>query len=240
MPEQIQEALNSDLVRYNKYIEQMNPLEIIEWAYNTFKNKFAFTTSFGIQSSVLLHIIQKSSLKNKVKIFWIDTGYLPKETYNYADEIINKLSLNIEVLQSELSPARMEALYGKLWESNKSEDLDRYHKIRKINPLEKAFKQYSINCWASGVRAQQTENRSKMKVLDIIRDRYSLRPLLKWSSKDMFYYMEENNLPQHPMFLKGYSTIGDWHSSKPETQNNQGRITRFGGIKEECGLHIND
>ena len=240
MSEKIQEANNSDLVKFNNYIEQKKPLEIIEWAYRTFKNNFAFTTSFGIQSAVLLHIIQNSNLKNKVKIFWIDTGYLPKETYKYAEDIINKLSLNIEVLQSELSPARMEALYGKLWESNKSADLDKYHKIRKINPLEKAFKQYSISCWASGVRAQQTKNRSKMKVIDVIRNRYSLRPLLTWSTKDMFYYMEEYDLPQHPMFLKGYSTIGDWHSSQPETEEIQGRDTRFGGIKAECGLHTND
>ncbi len=217
----------------------MSSLEIIEWSYKTFNEKLAFTTSFGIQSAVLLHIIQQSSLKNKVKIFWIDTGYLPLETYKYAEDIIDKLSLSIEVLQSELSPARMEALYGKLWESKRSKDLDTYHKIRKIDPLEQAFKKYSINCWASGVRAQQTNNRNSMQLIDIIRDKFSLRPLLNWSTKDMFYYIEENNLPQHPLFLKGYSTIGDWHSSQPESYTNKGRETRFGGIKEECGLHTN-
>ena len=240
MAEKITTKLQADLNIHNKYIKNMNSLEIIEWAYKTFQNNFAFTTSFGIQSSVLLHIIQQSVLKNKVKVFWIDTGYLPIETYKYADDIINKLSLNIEVLQSDLSPARMEALYGRLWESDKSKDLEKYHKIRKIDPLEKAFKKYSINCWASGVRAQQTDNRSKMELIDIIRDRFSLRPLLSWSNKDIFYYMEENNLPQHPLFLKGYSTIGDWHSSQPETPTSKGRETRFGGIKEECGLHTND
>ena len=234
------DKIQSKIDFFNKNIANMKPLEIIEWAYESFNSKFAFTTSFGIQSSVLLHIIQKSSFKNKVKIFWIDTGYLPKETYKYAEEIISKLSLNIEVIQSELSPARMEALYGKLWESDQPKDLDKYHKIRKIDPLEKAFKKYSINCWGSGVRANQTNNRSKMKLIDNIRDRLSLRPLLNWSNKDMFYYMEENKLPQHPLFLKGYSTVGDWHSSQPETQHNKGRGTRFGGMKEECGLHTNN
>ena len=240
MSDKITDKFQLDLTNYNNLIETLNTSETIEWAYKTFKNNFAFTTSFGIHSSVLLHIIQSSSLKNKVKIFWIDTGYLPTETYKYAEEIINKLSLDIEILQSQISPARMEALYGKLWESDKAEDLDKYHKLRKINPLEKALDKYSINCWASGVRAQQTNNRSKMKAIDIIRGRFSLRPLLSWSTKEMFYYMEENNLPQHPLFLKGYSTIGDWHSSQPEDENNKGRDTRFGGIKEECGLHINN
>ena len=222
---------------YNKELLNMSSIEKIEWAYKKFDNQLCFTTSFGIQSSVLLNLINKSSLKNKVKIFWIDTGYLPPETYRYARTLIDLFSLEIEVLQSDISPARMEAIYGKLWESNNLNDLDKYHQIRKIEPLEKALENYSINCWGSGVRAQQTNNRKNMRCIDLIRNRLSLRPLLGWSNKDIFYYMKENNLPQHPLFSKGYSTVGDWHSSTVESHSNNGRSTRFGGIKEECGLH---
>ena len=229
-----------DLKAYNEELNKMNALEIIESAYKKFGEKLAFTTSFGIQSSVLLHLIQSSLLKNKVKIFWIDTGYLPIETYKYADELINFLSLKVEVLQSEFSPARMEALHGKIWENKKPGDLDKYHKIRKIDPLDKALKQYSIDCWASGVRAQQTNNRSQMQFIDILRDKLSLRPLLGWSNKNIYYYMQEKNLPQHPLFEKGYSSVGDWHSSAPETISKKGRQTRFKGVKEECGLHTNN
>ena len=229
-----------DLRELNRELINLSPLEVLEWGFDKFGNNLAFTTSFGIQSSVLLHLIQSSSLKNKAKIFWIDTGYLPKETYLYADLLINKLSLNIEILQSKISPAYMEAKYGKLWESENEEDIDKYHQIRKIEPLEKALKKYSISCWVSGVRAQQTENRSKMKFIELIRDRLSLRPILGWTQKEIFYYMEENKLPQHPLFAKGYSSIGDWHSSSAETESKKGRATRFGGTKQECGLHVND
>ena len=237
MKDNLFENLNLDLNSTNQKLMKMSSLDIIEWGYTTFKNKLAFTTSFGIQSAVLLNIIQHSSLKNKVKIFWIDTGYLPTETYKYAENLMKKLSLNIQVLQSEISPARMEALYGKIWESKKSDDLDRYHKIRKIDPLEKALNEHSIQCWGSGVRAEQTHHRGTMKFIDNFRERISLRPLLGWSNKDIFYYMQENNLPQHPLFMKGYSSVGDWHSSGPETEETQGRNTRFRGIKQECGLH---
>ena len=226
-------ALNTELIN-------LSSLEILEWGFDKFGNNLAFTTSFGIQSSVLLHLIQSSSLKNKVKIFWIDTGYLPKETYLYADILINRLSLNIDILQSKISPAYMEAVYGKLWESKSEEDIDKYHQMRKVEPLEEALKKYSISCWVSGVRAQQTENRSKMKFIESIRDRLSLRPILGWTQKEIFYYMEENKLPQHPLFAKGYSSIGDWHSSSAETESTKGRATRFGGTKQECGLHVND
>ena len=229
-----------NLEKFNEELINLSSLEMLEWALQKFENNLAFTTSFGIQSSVLLHLIQSSSLKNKVKIFWIDTGYLPKETYLYANTLINKLSLNITILQSEISPAHMEAMYGKLWESNRVEDINKYHQIRKVDPLDNALKKYSINCWGSGVRAQQTTNRGKMKFIELIRDTLSIRPLLGWSQKDIFYYMKEKNLPQHPLFMQGYSTVGDWHSSSAESSNAKGRSTRFGGIKQECGLHVND
>ena len=229
-----------DLTDLNEELINLSSLEIIEWGFDKFGNNLAFTTSFGIQSAVLLHLIQSSSIKNKVKIFWIDTGYLPKETYLYADKLINQLCLDIDILQSKISPAHMEAKYGKLWESNNEVDINKYHQMRKIDPLEEALKKYSINCWVSGVRAQQTQNRSKMKFIESIRDRLSLRPILAWSQKEIFYYMEEHKLPQHPLFSRGYTSVGDWHSSSAETENIKGRATRFGGIKQECGLHVND
>ena len=238
MIEKMLENIQTNIDAYNIKFNHMTPKEIIIWGYKNFDNHFGITTSFGIQSSVILHMVQQCSLQKKIKIFWIDTGYLPTETYKYAEKLINDLSLEIVVLQSEISPARMESLYGKLWETNKSSDLDKYHKIRKIIPLENALNKHHINCWASGVRAEQTDIRNKMKFVDVIRERISLRPLLKWKNKDIFYYMKENKLPAHPLFLKGYSTVGDWHSSSPDGINNEGRSTRFGGMKQECGIHI--
>ncbi len=232
--------VDPDLREHNQKLQDMTSQEMLLWGYEQFDNEFAITTSFGIQSSVLLKMVSESCLQKKIKIFWIDTGYLPAETYQYAEKLINDLSLQIEVLQSELSPARMESLYGKLWETNKASDLDMYHKIRKIKPLENNLEKHNIQCWASGVRSSQTQNRNKMKFLDVIRERLSLRPLLNWTNKDIFYYMKENNLPDHPLFAKGYSTVGDWHSSSPDGMGKQGRDTRFRGVKQECGLHTNN
>jgi len=240
MIEKNQKDLKDNLKKYNQQLLDMTAQEILIWGHKKFGNQFAITTSFGIQSSVLLNILSQSGLHKKIKIFWIDTGYLPEETYHYAQKLINDLSLEIEVLQSELSPARMEALHGKLWETNKASDLDKYHELRKIKPLENALEKYNIQCWASGIRSSQTEDRNKMNILDLIRQRLSLRPLLNWTNKDIFYYMEENNLPAHPLFSKGYSTVGDWHSSSQDGIDIKGRATRFGGIKQECGIHIND
>ncbi len=229
--------IKTSLIEAREKLAQLSPEKRLEWAFEEFDQKFAVTTSFGIQSAVLLNMIHQLN-NNQIKVIWVDTGYLPTETYQYADLLAEKLSLEITVIQSSISPARMEALYGKLWANNSLKDLEQYHQIRKVQPLEEAFTKYEITCWASGVRSNQTDNRSSMEILDVIRERLSLRPILEWSQKDIFYYMQKNDLPQHPLFEEGYSTIGDWHSSAPDSNDSLGRKTRFGGLKQECGIHI--
>ena len=137
MIENIQKDIHLELIeKYNQELIDITAQEILKWGYKKFDNQFAITTSFGIQSSVILNMVSKLCLQKKFKIFWVDTGYLAPETYHYAEKLIEDLSLEVEVLQSELSPSRMEAKYGKLWETNKESDLDKYHEIRKIKPLE--------------------------------------------------------------------------------------------------------
>ncbi|MEB3240194.1 MAG: phosphoadenosine phosphosulfate reductase, partial [Cyanobacteriota bacterium] len=34
----------------------------------------------------------------------------------------------------------------------------------------------------------------------------------------------------------GYTSVGDWHSSAPD--DGQGRSSRFGGRRQECGIHL--
>jgi phosphoadenosine phosphosulfate reductase len=214
--------------------------ERLVWAQQTFGQGFALTTSFGIQAAVLLHMVSRLNAQTGqvVPVIWVDTGYLPPETYRYADQLSRLLNLEPVVAQAPMSPARMEALHGRLWETGQVEDLELYHRIRKVEPLDRAFRELGVTCWASGVRGNQTDHRRAMTPLDPVRGRWSLRPLLSWSKKEVYYYMEEHQLPQHPLFEQGYSTVGDWHSSAPDTGDVSGRSTRFGGLKQECGIHL--
>lgn len=219
-------------------LEPLEPLQRLQWALNRFGSSFAMTTSFGIQSSVLLHMLSRLSGGDTVPVIWVDTGYLPAETYRYASTLCERLGIQFVVAQSSVSPARMEAVHGRLWETGREQDLDLYLRLRKVEPLEEALSELEVSCWASGVRRGQTELRKTMTVLDPIRERLSLRPLLRWTNRDVFYYMQEHGLPQHPLFDQGYSTVGDWHSSAPDGLESEGRGTRFGGQRQECGIHV--
>ena len=232
-------SLMKSIHKTSKDLEKLSAQDQLKWGFEQFDERFVLTTSFGIQSAVLLHMTVGIKSNQKPKVIWIDTGYLPKETYNYAEELTKLFELNLLVAQSPMSPARMEALYGRLWETGVQKDLEKYHQIRKVDPLEKAFSDLNVHCWASGVRKGQTKNRKSMSNIDFIRERLTVRPLLNWTKKDIFYYMEKYKLPQHPLFEKGFSTVGDWHSSEAENTNTKGRSTRFGGVSEECGIHLN-
>lgn len=217
-------------------LESSDALGALRWGLEQFGDGFALTTSFGIQAAVSLHLI--SQLEKAVPVIWVDTGYLPPETYRYAESLSALLGLQVHVAQAQISPARMEALYGRLWETGRVEDMEAYLRIRKVEPLDQAMEALNVRCWASGVRGRQTDHRSTMQPLAEVRGRWSLRPLLAWSNKDVFYYMQEHGLPQHPLFEQGYSTVGDWHSSGPDDGGLSGRATRFGGLKQECGIHL--
>lgn len=227
-----------DLEAARHELEPLAPAERLAWAQHRFPGAFALTTSFGIQSAVLLHMVSQLEEGESIPVIWVDTGYLPPETYHYAQQLTEQLGIRLVVAQSPMSPARMEALHGRLWETGQVSDLETYHRIRKVEPLEEAFASLDVRCWASGVRSGQTDHRRSMTWLDPIRTRLSLRPVLDWTPRDVFYYMQEHDLPQHPLFDQGYSTVGDWHSSGPDSGDHSGRGTRFGGLKQECGIHL--
>ena len=222
------------------HLEPLSAAERLAWGLDTFAERLVLTTSFGIQSAVLLHMVSELGRQRQctIPVIWVDTGYLPPETYRYAQTLTDRLVLDLHVVQAELSPARMEALHGRLWETGELADLQAYNQMRKVEPLDRAFASLGAHCWASGVRGRQTDHRRAMTPLDPVRGAWSLRPLLAWTSKDVFYYMQEHALPQHPLFEQGYSTVGDWHSSAPDSGDASGRATRFGGLKQECGIHL--
>ena len=238
VPGQTETSADEGLAAFRADLDGLSPQQRLAWALDTYSESFALTTSFGIQSAVLLHMLSSLPAGRQTPVIWVDTGYLPAETYQYAETLTACLGIQLVVAQGQLSPARMEALHGRLWETGDVADLELYHRIRKVDPLEEAFSSLEVRCWASGVRRKQTDHRQSMTWLDPIRGRLALHPLLDWTNKDVYYYMQEHDLPQHPLFEQGYSTVGDWHSSGPDAAGQSGRDTRFGGLKQECGIHV--
>jgi len=226
-----------DLASVNSHLVDYSAEAIVDWANQEFGEHLVMSTSFGIQSAVMLHLV--TQVVPNVPIIWIDTGYLPKETYVFAQELTNRLNLNLKVYQSEMSPARMEALHGKLWQDKSVESLNLYDRIRKVEPMQRALKELKAEAWLAGLRQNQTKFRQQLEYVNKQGEHYKILPILKWSSRDIYEYLTKHDLPYHPYFDKGYVSVGDWHSSRPlSATDGDERDTRFHGVKQECGLHL--
>jgi phosphoadenosine phosphosulfate reductase len=226
-----------NLSQVNQQLENAEASSIVEWSAETFGDGLVMSTSFGIQAAVMLHLVTR--IIPKIPVIWVDTGYLPDETYKFAENLANRLELNLQVYQSTMSPARMEAIHGKLWEQDDLEAFNYYDRIRKVEPMQRALKELRATAWLAGLRRDQTSHREGLSRIDRQNDLYKIHPILDWNAKDIYLYLLKYDLPYHPFFDRGYVTVGDWHSSRPATADDSNdRDTRFRGLKQECGLHL--
>lgn len=218
-------------------MEKLSAAALMEWAADRFGDSLVVTTSFGIQSAVTLRLA--TQVLPNVRVIWVDTGYLPAETYRYAEQLRSLLKLNLHVYQSDMSPARMEAVHGRLWETGDVADYQRYDDLRKVEPLQRAWRELKPQAWVSGLRSEQTRLRQSMQRVSFDGHRQKVLPILRWTSKDVYEFMRREQLPAHPLFERGYKTVGDHHSSRPSMAfETDSRATRFRGLKEECGIHL--
>lgn len=234
----------SDNQSTNLNLEEMNllatnetdPSSMINLAAETFKDRLVMSTSFGIYSAVMLHLVTK--IVPDIPVIWIDTGYNFPETYQFAENLLNRFDFNIHIYKSHLSPDDMETQYGKLWENNDVASIKLYNNIRKVEPMHRALQELKVKAWLSGLRSHQTNYRKTLSPVNLQGKIYKILPILHWTSEDMYNYLKDNNLPYHPLFDSGYTTIGDWHSSRPVTSEDiNERDSRFLGLEQECGLH---
>jgi phosphoadenosine phosphosulfate reductase len=233
------ELLTTDLnlEAINQHLSTLNSSAIVAYADQKFGKGLVMSTSFGIQSAVMLHLV--TQVIPNIPIIWIDTGYLPSETYLFAETLTQRLNLNLKVYQSPLSPARMEAIYGKLWQQEDVKSLNLYDQIRKVEPMQRALQELNAKAWLAGLRKDQTNFRQQLNYINKQGNYYKILPILTWNSKDIYQYLKKHDLPYHPYFDLGYVSVGDWHSSRPlMREDDNERNTRFHGLKQECGLHL--
>ncbi len=233
----LSEQRTLDLPAINQKLQQAEATEIIAWTAQTFGDGLVMSTSFGIQAAVMLHLVTR--VVPNIPVIWVDTGYLPPATYRFAEQLTADLNLNIKVYQSPISPARMEAIHGRLWKEDDVASFNLYDQMRKVEPMQRALQELGATVWFAGLRSQQTDHRKTLSVVDRQGEMYKVLPILNWTAADVDAYLHEHNLPYHPLKEKGYATVGDWHSSRPMTeQDEHERQTRFQGMKQECGLHL--
>jgi len=222
------------LVDINQYLSTLSASERVAWAISNVKGNQALTSSFGIQAAVCLHMY--TSIKPDIPVILMDTGYLFPETYQFIEELKTKLNLNLKVYRSFMSPAWQESLFGKLWEQG-LDGIKKYNRINKVLPMVQALKELDLSIWHSGLRREQSDSRKNLDYLSIQGEQFKFLPILDWSDADIKNYLEDHNIDYHPLYYKGYVSMGDIHTTVPLKEGMKAEDTRFQGLKRECGLH---
>ncbi len=221
------DAMNADL-------EQMTAEERVTWALTHLPGKHALSSSFGAQAAVSLHMVTRQA--PGLPVILVDTGYFFPETYRFIDELAVRLELNLKIYQPQMSPAWLEARYGRLWEQG-VEGIERYNDLRKTEPMRRALTELGISAWFAGLRRDQSQSRRSIKPLEWRDGRWKVLPILDWSDRDVFDYLTRHDLPYHPLWEQGYVSIGDWHTTRTLAEAGDVEATRFFGLKRECGIH---
>jgi phosphoadenosine phosphosulfate reductase len=218
----------------NESFESFSTEERVEQALELLPGAHVLTSSFGAQAAVMLHLVNR--VIPKIPVVLLDTGYLFPETYRFIDDLTERLKLNLKVFRSEASPAWQESRFGKLWDQGLP-GIEQYNKINKQEPLDRALRDLGAETWFAGLRRVQSKTRAQIAPLEFSRGRYKVHPLFDWTDRDVGRYLTKHRLPYHPLWDKGYLSIGDWHTTRSLVEVDSMEELRFFGLKRECGLH---
>lgn len=221
---------DAELDRLNERFETAPPEEILRWVVECFPEDIVMTSSFQHEGVALAHMLRP--IRSDIPVVFINTRFHFKETIDYRDRVVELLGLNLRVIESVISFEDFKARYtDRLYER----DPDLCCRINKVEPLQKALK--GVRAWINARRRDQTADRGSMPHVEQTGGIVKVNPLARWTSKDTYSYMTKHALPFHPLFEKGYTSIGCEPCTSLPIDGDE-RSGRWAGTgKRECGIH---
>jgi len=194
--------------------------------------RVALLSSFGAESSVLLHMI--SEVAPDLPVIFLDTLKLFPETLVYRDKLVRELGLtDVRVVTPN---------DGDLNRTDPEGDLHTYDKdlcchIRKTVPMALALEGFDV--MISGRKRFHGADRSDLQFVSEQDGKLKVEPLAAYSAFDLFNYMQKHHLPSHPLKLRGYASIGCMPCTVAGGTEHDPRSGRWEGTeKTECGIHF--
>jgi phosphoadenosine phosphosulfate reductase len=229
-----------DIKELKNHIENKPIADQLKLIASTFPAKCIFTTSFGIEDQVLTYIIFENNLP--VKVATLDTGRLFPETYKVFNETVKKYQKKIHVYFPDHEPVEnMVTQKGPYSFFYSKENRLECCRLRKGIPLNRALEGMKI--WISGIRASQSDNRSRMDWLEYDEDKklFKFYPLFGWSFDEVKEFIKLYQVPYNILHDKGFVSIGCEPCTRAVEQGEDFRAGRWwweAGGQKECGLHV--
>jgi phosphoadenosine phosphosulfate reductase len=193
------------------------------------------TSSFQAEDMIVVHLVREAMAD--VPVIFLDTGYHFAETYVYRDRLTSEWGLNLVNVLPLLTVAAQESQFGILNQTAP----DRCCGMRKVGPLFASLEPYRL--WFTGLRREQAKTRANLQAVDNFslptgKQLLKVSPLADWSTRDVWQYAEQHGIPLMLLYEKGYTSIGCEPCTSLPFDPNDPRSGRWGGRKQECGIHV--
>jgi phosphoadenosine phosphosulfate reductase len=229
-----EEVMKEEVGKLQVAAEHWSPERVLAWAFDTFGERVAISSAFGAEGMVLIDIA--SRVRQNFRLFTLDTEFLFPETYNLMDQVEQRYGITIEKVYPLNSPEEQERVYGPgLWQRNP----DLCCNLRKVEPLQRKLGE--LQAWITSIRRDQTAARAGAGKVEWDRKfgLVKINPLADWSSKQVWQYIREHDVPYNALHESNYPSIGCTHCTRAVRPGEDPRAGRWAGLsKTECGLHI--
>ena len=186
------------------------------------------TSSFQAECVVLVHMLQR--VRPGLPVLFLDTFHHFAETYAYRDEITARWNLNLINLRADQPQVG-------LWQESTQACCGRH----KVEPLFRALQDYDV--WFTGLRRDQSPSRANLQELEPFalptgKTLRKVSPLASWTTKDVWTYAKQHDIPLLALYADGYTSIGCQPCTSLPLDPANDRSGRWAGQKLECGIHI--
>lgn len=215
--------------------------ELLIYFLDSFQGSLALASSIAAEDQVLTDMICK--INPAVKIFTLDTGRLPEETYDVIDKTRRKYGIQIEMLFPDHTQVEeMVNDHGPNLFKESVENRKLCCQVRKIEPLKRALD--GFDAWICGLRKEQSITRTQLEPIEWDQqfELIKVSPLLSWSNEQVWEYIRENDVPYNALHDQGYPSIGCNCCTRPIKDGEDIRAGRWwweSPEHKECGLHLN-
>ncbi|MFD0976145.1 phosphoadenylyl-sulfate reductase [Salinimicrobium gaetbulicola] len=221
------EVSTEEIAYLNSKYKSLSIEERIRELYNDFSEpEVMLTSSFAATSAFLLKLFSQANTDQLV--YFIDTGYHFAETIEYKKRLTDLYGLKVKSI-SALKEEHDFTRQDETW--NKNPDFCCY--LNKVKPLDLIKSKYTV--WVSGLMEWQSDHRASLDIFEYRGEILKFYPLLDVTRKERDAFIEEHQLPFHPLVAKGFNSIGCSHCTQPGEDRN-GRWNN--NPKTECGLHL--
>ncbi len=230
-----------ELLAASEALKGASAEQVLAWAEQRFGSSAAIATSFGAEDVVLIDLARKHA--PSLRVFTLDTGRLPPETYEIIEVLRNRYGLEVETFFPERE--RVEALESAQGYFSFRKSLQARKEccaIRKVEPLRRALA--GRQAWVTGMRREQSITRTAVELVELDTDHgglFKLNPLAAWSAREVWAYIRENGVPYNVLHDRGYPSIGCapcTRAVKPYEDERAGRWWWESAENRECGLHV--